>query len=298
MRGSVQQEDAVWQYLYRVWLPESDYHPAHAPACEIYRRPPDETEWEEMYMWYAIPGSRGLGSMNLGNFSVSLAVKDIDASLAFYQKLGFEILDGIKEQNWLILGNGEARIGLFQGVFEENILTFNPSDVRGIQKQLLESGVELAERAEDGEGPAYLTAQDPDGNAILVDQHDPKYMARFKTGKTGWVDIADEQAPRLREFYSRVVGWTSEGVKVEDHEDHLMRDATGEAAAGICRREGPNADLPAGWLVYFRVADLQAALEACRANGGAVLSESRGAGDARFAVIRDPAGNTCALMSD
>ena len=114
--------------------------------------------------------------MDLGNFSISLAVKDIAASRAFYQKLGFEIYDDHEDENWIILRHGEAVIGLFQGMFEGNILTFNPTDVRAIQKQLKAGGLSLeAEADESTTGPAYVTLSDPDGNAILLDQHDPNY---------------------------------------------------------------------------------------------------------------------------
>lgn len=122
--------------------------------------------------------------MKLGAFSVSLAVKDIKASKAFYEKLGFEIMGGELEQNWLILKNGEHVIGLFQGMFEGNILTFNPgwdqnaqpldsfTDIRELQRQLKASGVELTTEADENTtGPASLTLVDPDGNPILIDQH-------------------------------------------------------------------------------------------------------------------------------
>lgn len=122
--------------------------------------------------------------MQLGAFSVSLAVKDLQASKAFYEKLGFEVFHGDESQNWLIMKNGDHNIGLFQGMFEGNILTFNPgwdqnaqpvegfTDVRAIQRHLKESGVELTGEAdESGSGPGHLTLLDPDGNAILVDQH-------------------------------------------------------------------------------------------------------------------------------
>ena len=122
--------------------------------------------------------------MNLGAFSVSLAVKDIEASRAFYEKLGFTTFGGNAAQNWLILKNGEHIIGLFQGMFEKNILTFNPgwnsdaqnvdpfTDVRVWQRQLKDAGLELLEEADEaGSGPAFFTLQDPDGNPILVDQH-------------------------------------------------------------------------------------------------------------------------------
>ncbi len=122
--------------------------------------------------------------MNLGNFSVSLAVKDIAASRAFYEKFGFTVFAGNQAQNWLILKNGEHVIGLFQGMFERNILTFNPgwdsnaqklpsfTDVRELQRQLKAKGVVLQTEADEGTtGPASFVAVDPDGNPILVDQH-------------------------------------------------------------------------------------------------------------------------------
>jgi catechol 2,3-dioxygenase-like lactoylglutathione lyase family enzyme len=109
--------------------------------------------------------------MNLGTFSVSLAVKDIKAACAFYDKLGFKVIDGKEEENWLILENGGAKIGLFQGMFEGNVLTFNPSDVRGIQKALKAQGVTFVLEADEStQGAAHATLVDPDGNAILLDQ--------------------------------------------------------------------------------------------------------------------------------
>ena len=122
--------------------------------------------------------------MELGAFSVSLAVKDIEASKAFYEKLGFKAFMGDISQNWLILKNGEHVIGLFQGMFEKNILTFNPgwnqetqpldtfTDVRELQRQLRAQGVEFMSEADEGTtGPASFMLVDPDGNTILVDQH-------------------------------------------------------------------------------------------------------------------------------
>jgi lactoylglutathione lyase len=122
--------------------------------------------------------------MKLGAFSVSLNVKDIAASKTFYEKMGFQALGGDINQNWLILKNENCIIGLFQGMFEKNILTFNPgwnenaenlesfTDVRELQKKLKETGVKfLAEADEAGEGPAHFMIEDPDGNQILVDQH-------------------------------------------------------------------------------------------------------------------------------
>lgn len=113
----------------------------------------------------------GQERMDLGTFSVSLAVEDLRASRAFYEKLGFRAIDGAEEQNWLVLENGEAKIGLFQGMFEDDILTFNPSDVRGIQKRLKAAGIAFEKEAEeDGTGPTHAVLRDPDGNIILLDQ--------------------------------------------------------------------------------------------------------------------------------
>lgn len=122
--------------------------------------------------------------MKLGAFSVSLAVKDIKASKAFYEKLGFEKFHGDMEQNWLIMKNGDTVVGLFQGMFEANIMTFNPgwdqnaqavedfTDVRKIQSELKANGVTPVQEAdESGSGPASFVVQDPDGNVILFDQH-------------------------------------------------------------------------------------------------------------------------------
>ena len=122
--------------------------------------------------------------MQLGAFSISLSVKDIAASRAFYEKFGFEVLGGNQDENWLILKNGEAVIGLFQGMFEGNLLTFNPgwdqsakpvgpfTDVREIQRRLKEQGIEQSPEADETTtGPGYFSAVDPDGNVILVDQH-------------------------------------------------------------------------------------------------------------------------------
>lgn len=122
--------------------------------------------------------------MELGNFSVSLAVKDIEASKVFYEKLGFTVFGGNQSQNWLIMKNGDHNIGLFQGMFENNILTFNPgwtsdaqalaefTDVRELQRQLKASGVSMITEADESStGPASFMIADPDGNTILVDQH-------------------------------------------------------------------------------------------------------------------------------
>jgi catechol 2,3-dioxygenase-like lactoylglutathione lyase family enzyme len=122
--------------------------------------------------------------MDLGAFSVSLAVKDLTESKDFYEKLGFKSIGGDPQQNWLILKNGDHVLGLFQGMFEENILTFNPgwdqggneldsfTDVREIQRELKNQGIALISEADDStSGPASLMLSDPDGNQILIDQH-------------------------------------------------------------------------------------------------------------------------------
>jgi lactoylglutathione lyase len=122
--------------------------------------------------------------MQLGAMSVSLAVKDINKSAEFYQKLGFEPVGGDVQRQWLILRNGEHTLGLFQGMFDRNLLTFNPgwdahnqalesfTDVREIQQQLLANRVSLDTRAEvDSSGPASIMLTDPDGNPVLIDQH-------------------------------------------------------------------------------------------------------------------------------
>jgi len=122
--------------------------------------------------------------MELGAFSISLAVKNIEASQAFYEKFGFNVFAGNASQRWLILKNGPHAIGLFQGMFEKNILTFNPgwdsnasklnafTDVRDLQRELKAQGVQLStESDETSTGPASFLAMDPDGNPILVDQH-------------------------------------------------------------------------------------------------------------------------------
>jgi len=113
--------------------------------------------------------------MDLGKFSLSLSVKDIAASRAFYEKLSFKVVDGKQSDGWLILQSGNTYIGLFQDKFEKNLLTFNPKDVRSIEAQLKEEGIDLIEESKGDEGPAYITLIDPDGNPILFDQHADDY---------------------------------------------------------------------------------------------------------------------------
>lgn len=125
-------------------------------------------------------------TMDLGNFSVSLTVKDIKASKAFYEKLDFKEVGGKLEQNWIVLQNGNAKIGLFQGMFDKNLLTFNPGwsqekenlkdfqDVREIQRTLKARGLKMATEADETtQGPAHFVVTDPDGNTLLFDQHVP-----------------------------------------------------------------------------------------------------------------------------
>ena len=122
--------------------------------------------------------------MDLGAFSISLAVKDLDASRRFYESFGFRVFGGNAGQNWLILKNGDHIIGLFQGMFDKNILTFNPgwdadaqplpsfTDVRELQRRLKAQGIVLQQEADETTiGPASFIAIDPDGNPVLVDQH-------------------------------------------------------------------------------------------------------------------------------
>ncbi|MFP3324446.1 VOC family protein [Planococcus sp. SIMBA_160] len=122
--------------------------------------------------------------MQLGAFSISLNVKDIQASKDFYEKIGFTVFGGDIEQHWLIMKNGTTSIGLFQGMFDKNILTFNPgwdehaqeldafTDIRELQQKLKSTGVPfISEADETSSGPASFTLEDPDGNPILFDQH-------------------------------------------------------------------------------------------------------------------------------
>jgi len=121
--------------------------------------------------------------MNLGCFSLSLTVKDLQKSKEFYEALGFTIFHGDENQGWLILKNGSCNLGLFQGMFEKNILTFNPGwtqdaqnmedydDIRAIQKALIAKGIDAGKIIESESGPASCSIEDPDGNQILLDQH-------------------------------------------------------------------------------------------------------------------------------
>jgi predicted enzyme related to lactoylglutathione lyase len=125
-------------------------------------------------------------TMELGNFSVSLTVKDIKASKAFYEKLDFKEVGGKLEQNWIVLQNGNTKIGLFQGMFDKNMMTFNPGwtqdkqtltdfqDVRDLQRTLKARGLTMTTEADEStQGPAHFVLTDPDGNTLLFDQHVP-----------------------------------------------------------------------------------------------------------------------------
>lgn len=128
------------------------------------------------------------GSIELGAFSVSLSVADLAASRSFYEHLGFVVTGGDPDGGWQIMKNGESTIGLFQGMFEGNILTFNPgltnrmellesfTDVRDIESRLDDAGIELAQRvdADNADGPGSIVLTDPDGNVIMLDQHVPR----------------------------------------------------------------------------------------------------------------------------
>ena len=122
--------------------------------------------------------------MHLGLFSLSLSVKDLNLSIDFYQKIGFEIFHDQRQHNWVIMKNGDSVIGLFSGMFDVNIMTFNPGwdanaeqlaeydDVRTLQSTIKQRGISLEKEADaDGQGPASFVLKDPDGNVILIDQH-------------------------------------------------------------------------------------------------------------------------------
>ncbi len=176
--------------------------PFFIDRCEHFEELPKDTIMRSLrivFLACVVLTSYSLGSLlvsaqaskekktRLGNFSVSLAVKDIAASKAFYEKLGFQVIGGDQRQNWLILQNDSSTIGLFQGMFAKNMLTFNPGwdreskvvedfdDVRAIQAELKSRGIELtASTDENADGPAHIMVTDPDGNPILIDQHVPK----------------------------------------------------------------------------------------------------------------------------
>ena len=118
-------------------------------------------------------------------------------------------------------------------------------------------------------------------------------------GTCGWIDLTVDDAEGVRDFYAAVVGWRPEPVPMgsgdDAYADFNMVDAAGEPAAGVCHRRGPNTDIPSGWIVYFRVADVDASVAACRERGGEVLREPAPSG-MRIAIVRDPSGACCALV--
>lgn len=108
--------------------------------------------------------------VNLGNFSISLTVKDLATSREFYETLGFEMIAGVPEDKWILLKNGGARVGLFQGMFDDNLMTFNPTDARAIESVIKAAGYKLETATTGDSGPTSFIVKDPDGNTILVDQ--------------------------------------------------------------------------------------------------------------------------------
>lgn len=122
-------------------------------------------------------------------------------------------------------------------------------------------------------------------------------MAASKdTGKIGWIDMTVDDAPGVRDFYKAVVGWETEDVAMDGYSDYVMKmPASGDGVAGVCHARGSNADLPAGWLIYIVVADIEQSAAACTANGGRIVVEPRGLAGGRFCVIEDPGGSAAAL---
>lgn len=114
-------------------------------------------------------------------------------------------------------------------------------------------------------------------------------------GKIGWIDMTVDDAPKVRDFYKAVVGWGSEEVSMGEYADYSMTTSDGQAVAGICHARGSNAELPAGWLIYITVKDVEDSASTCIAHGGEVLVAPTGLGGGRFCVIRDPAGSVAAL---
>lgn len=109
-------------------------------------------------------------AINLGKFSISLAVKDLATSREFYETLGFEMIAGVPEENWILLKNGAAKVGLFQGMFDGNLLTFNPTDARAVESLMEKAGYKLETTTSGDTGPTSFIVKDPDGNTLLVDQ--------------------------------------------------------------------------------------------------------------------------------
>lgn len=120
-------------------------------------------------------------------------------------------------------------------------------------------------------------------------------MTTPQPGSIGWHDLTVPDAERVRGFYERVAGWTHQAIDMGGYSDFAMASPSGETVAGVCHARGTNADLPAVWMVYIVVADLDAALREVEGGGGEVIRQPKAAGGGRFAVIRDPAGAVCAL---
>jgi predicted enzyme related to lactoylglutathione lyase len=120
-------------------------------------------------------------------------------------------------------------------------------------------------------------------------------MPNTNTGQIAWVDLTVENADEVRDFYQQVVGWTPQPVQMEGYADYNMVNANGDPAAGVCHARGPNATIPAQWMVYITVDDLDVSLASCQRLGGRVVVPARGEPGSRFAIIEDPAGAVCAL---
>ena len=233
--------------------------------------------------------------MDLGHFSISLAVKDLAASRRFYETFGLQVIDGDGER-WLMMASGKARVGLFQQMFEQNLITFNPADARSIEKAFNNAGYAIDKPTEGSEGPTHFALRDPDGNSILVDQYEVKAEAP-PIGKAGWIDLTVPDADALKAFYCDVLGVKASAVDMGGYSDYCLLDASGAPGAGVCHARGPNTGLPPIWMVYFVVDDIEASMDRVIANGGQVLRPPKSvAGSSRYCVIQDPQGTTCALF--
>jgi len=117
-----------------------------------------------------------------------------------------------------------------------------------------------------------------------------------EVGKIGWIDMTVGDAPGVRDFYKAVVGWETDEIDMGGYSDYVMKmPASGDGVAGVCHSRGSNADLPAGWLIYIVVADVEASVAACIENGGKIVVETRGLAGGRFCVVEDPGGSIAAL---
>lgn len=268
--------------------------------------------------------------VELGNFSVSLTVKDIQASIAFYEKLDFEQVGGNVAQKWVVLKNGTTKIGLFQGMFPKNMLTFNPGwnsdketlkefqDVRDIQRTLAARGIEFKTKADEGtDGPASFVLEDPDGNPILFDQHVPRPKSGAKDG--------DKKAPQESGADAKKAPHVTGigGVFFKSTADHKALSAWYEKHLGIPMESWGGAVLrwpddhandggltvwnaaprdtqwfkpgDASFMINYRVDDLDALLASLRAAGVQVLKGPESAENGKFAWILDLEGNKVEL---